>query len=87
MYLEKTIANMNELAKSTKNATEAIKAMPHPGAAAQGSTLSTSPAPAKLDPQAVAMALAEALRSNNSTTQQIAIRAGNLAAKYPQRAA
>ena len=42
---------------------------------------------AALSPEAVASALAQAMKSDNSTTQAIAIRAAQLAAKYPQRAA
>ena len=42
---------------------------------------------ASLNPDAVASALAEAVKSDNSTTQAIAIRLGQLYTKYPQRAA
>ena len=50
-------------------------------------TSSAGAGTAALSPDAVASALAQAMKSDNSTTQAIAIRAAQLAAKYPQRAA
>ena len=71
---EQTLKNLREIAALVK----ALKSTPQaPGkGAAQGG----------MSPQAVAAALAEALKSDNATTQAIAVRASNLSEKYPNKA-
>lgn len=52
----------------------------------QGKDAVAPNAQAGVTPHAVATALAEAVKNDDSTTQAIAIRLSNLAAKYPERA-
>ncbi len=53
----------------------------------QAPRASNSPAPsAAVTPKMIADALAEMLKNDNSTTQAIAVRISNLAAKYPNKA-
>lgn len=55
-------------------------------AASAGARNKSQPQVAPPDHKATAETLAEALKSDNATTQAIAIRISNLAAKYPNKA-
>ena len=62
------------------------------GISGQGQGTPSSPGGASsltstLNGAAIAVALAEYCRNNNSTTQSLAIRLANISARYPQRAA
>ena len=72
--------------ENLKRVADVAAAIPAQNAAVPHSTGSPAAVPA-LDPHAVAEALAEAMKSNNSTTQAIAIRANNLSTLYPDKAA
>jgi hypothetical protein len=78
-YFRETRANLEAMAASAR----AVALGDAPPAATGGAAASTL----KLDPEAVAEALAEAMKSDNSTTQAIAIRANNLSTLYPDKAA
>lgn len=66
--------------------TAATAARPASASHLPGEAKLQAAAPAKLDPRAVAEALAEALTTDDSVTQAISVRVSNWAQKYPERA-
>jgi hypothetical protein len=72
-YFEKTTANLREMREHV----DAINAKGLP--AAQQASAAGAQQQGKLDPHAVAEALAEAMKTKNSTTEAIAVRSTNIA--------
>ena len=73
-WAEKTVESLKKVQEAVTNLNTAKK-----------STEGTEPD--KISGKAVADALAEYCKSDNSTTQALALRLKNIADKYPQRAA